>query len=200
MTGYRSRWRRLLIAGALCLSLAPMARSQPPAGGSQISVTIGDEVRDAGGLPVSEASVTVRNTLTGVSQHQATDQRGRYSFAGLRAARYWVAASHAGLATLGRYVDVPEAAAAAGAINFRLPVAGLNQQLTRAFPDRIWDLYGSKRSASGPPYLGPSTISPTAQTRKVRQPAPAFDRPDYGRTFRVGLQYSFDREKTRSEQ
>lgn len=114
-------------------------RSQPLAGGSQTSATIEGEVQDATGLPVSEASVTLRNTLTGVSQQHATDERGRYSFARLRAGRYWVAASHAGLATLGRYVDVPESSAANG-INFRLPVAGLNQQVTVVSSSRVEEL------------------------------------------------------------
>jgi hypothetical protein len=105
MTGARSRWRRLSMAGALALFLAPAARSEPAAGGPQTSVTIEGEVQDAAGLPVSEAAVTVRNTLTGASQQQMTD-------------------------------------------------------------------------------------------RKLRQPTPVFNRLDYGRTFRVGLRYSFTRERS----
>jgi len=89
-------------------------RSQPLAGGTQTSAMIEGEVQDAAVLPVSEASVTLRNALTGVSQQHATDERGRYSFARMRAGRYGLAASHSGLATLGRYVDVPESSAANG--------------------------------------------------------------------------------------
>ena len=48
------------------------------------------EVRDAAGLPVPGASMTLRNTLTGHSQQRSTDDAGRYSFTGLRPGRYWV--------------------------------------------------------------------------------------------------------------
>jgi len=65
MTGNRSRWCPLFVAGGLALFLAPAARSEPPAGESQISVTIEGQVQDAAGLPVSEAAVTVRNTNNG---------------------------------------------------------------------------------------------------------------------------------------
>jgi outer membrane receptor for ferrienterochelin and colicins len=139
MTGTRSRWCCFLLAAALCLSSAHVALSQELAAGGHVSAALEGEVQDAAGLPISAASVTVRNTLTGFSQQQPTDERGRYSFAGLRAGRYWVAASHAGLATLGRYVDVPESSTASG-INFRLPVAGLSQQVTVVSSSRVEEL------------------------------------------------------------
>lgn len=126
------------MAAAVGLSFIPLAYSQPAAV-PQASGRIEGEVQDAAGLPISGAWVTVRNTLTGLSQQQATDEQGHYSFAGLRAGRYWVAASQPGLATLGRYVDAHDSTAAGG-IDFRLPVSGLSQQVTVVSSSRVEEL------------------------------------------------------------
>lgn len=73
----------------------------------------------------------------------------------------------------------------------------LNAQTgARAFPYRIWDLYGSKRLRFGTTVYGAIDNLFESTDRKLRQPTPAFDRPDYGRTFRVGLRYSFTRERS----
>ncbi len=65
----------------------------------------------------------------------------------------------------------------------------------RAFPYRIWDLYASKRLVQGTTVYGAIDNLFDSTDRKLRQPQPAFDRPDYGRTLRVGLRYSFARER-----
>jgi outer membrane receptor for ferrienterochelin and colicins len=72
----------------------------------------------------------------------------------------------------------------------------LNSQTSaRAFGYRIWDLYTSKS-------LGPRTTVYAAvdnlfdsTDRKLRHATPSFDRPDVGRTFRIGLRYSFATER-----
>ncbi|MBI4906118.1 MAG: TonB-dependent receptor, partial [Acidobacteria bacterium] len=91
------------------------------------------------GLPVSGASMTIRNTLTGYSLQRLTDDVGRYSFAGVRPGRYWVVASRPGLADQGSYVEVLESVALADT-NFRLPLAGLSQQVTVVSSSRVEEL------------------------------------------------------------
>ncbi|MBI4903595.1 MAG: carboxypeptidase regulatory-like domain-containing protein, partial [Acidobacteria bacterium] len=90
---YRFAGATSFLAAALWFSLASMAPCQEAAGPSVPGGVIEGEVRDPAGLPVSGASMTIRNTLTGYSLQRLTDDVGRYSFAGVRPGRYWVVAS-----------------------------------------------------------------------------------------------------------
>ncbi len=68
---------------------------------------------------------------------------------------------------------------------------------TYAYGYQIWDLYASKKLVSGLEVYGAIDNLADRTDRKLRNPIPSFDRPDYGRTFRIGLRYSFHREKIR---
>lgn len=63
-----------------------------------------------------------------------------------------------------------------------------------AYGYQIWNLYGSKSLVRG--LRGFAAIDNLADSRdrKLSQDTPSFDRPDYGRTYRVGLNYTFPRE------
>jgi outer membrane receptor for ferrienterochelin and colicins len=60
-----------------------------------------------------------------------------------------------------------------------------------ALPYQIWSLYGSKELHWGVRAFGAIDNLADSRDPKLNDPQPSFDRPDYGRTFRVGLQYSF---------
>ncbi|MEK7405541.1 MAG: TonB-dependent receptor [Acidobacteriota bacterium] len=69
------------------------------------------------------------------------------------------------------------------------------QTRSRAYPYRLWGLSASKRLAGGCSIYGTIDNLFDSTDRKLRQPTPTFDRPDYGRTFRIGLRYSFARKR-----
>lgn len=68
------------------------------------------------------------------------------------------------------------------------PAAG-----TYGFGYQIWDVYASKKLPRGiQAYTAVDNLA-NSRDRKLGNAVPSFDRPDYGRTFRVGLRYSFAR-------
>lgn len=66
-------------------------------------------------------------------------------------------------------------------------------QGTYAYGYRIWDLYASKKLVSGLEMYAAIDNLADSTDRKLRNPTPSFDRPDYGRTFRIGMRYSLAR-------
>lgn len=70
------------------------------------------------------------------------------------------------------------------------PAAG-----TYAYGYQIWDLYASKNLRGGVQAFGAIDNLADDTDRKLGNPTPSFDRPDYGRTFRIGLRYSFTKER-----
>jgi outer membrane receptor protein involved in Fe transport len=66
---------------------------------------------------------------------------------------------------------------------------------TAAFGYAMWDFYVSKRLPRG--VQGYLTIDNLANSRdqKLGLPTPTFDRPDYGRTYRVGVRWRAQKEK-----
>ncbi len=62
---------------------------------------------------------------------------------------------------------------------------------TRGLPFRIWDAYAGKDFRRGfQTFLAVDNLN-NSRDGKLALPVPTFDRPDYGRTFRVGLRYRF---------
>ena len=71
------------------------------------------------------------------------------------------------------------------------PMAG-----TYGYGYQIWDLYASKRLGAGFQAFGAIDNLADSRDRKLDNPVPTFDRPDYGRTFRIGLRYTFTQEES----
>lgn len=70
----------------------------------------------------------------------------------------------------------------------------LNPSLgTYAYGYQIWDAYASKKLVAGLQAFGAIDNLADTTDRKLNNPTPTFDRPDYGRTFRIGLRYTFHR-------
>jgi outer membrane receptor for ferrienterochelin and colicins len=113
--------------------------TQSPGDGAPPPAAIEGSVQDPAGLPIPQAPVTLRNTLTGLSRRQLTDEKGRYSFRGLRPGTYWIAAAQPGLSDVARLVDLREGAPVRS-IDFRLPVAGLSQHVTVVSSSRLEEL------------------------------------------------------------
>jgi outer membrane receptor for ferrienterochelin and colicins len=65
---------------------------------------------------------------------------------------------------------------------------------TRGLPYRIWDAYAGKDLQRGFQAFAAVDNLNNSRDGKLNLPAPAFDRPDYGRTFRIGLRYRFRQE------
>ena len=65
---------------------------------------------------------------------------------------------------------------------------------TYGYGYRIWDLYASKHLRRGFQAFGSIDNLADSTDRKLDAGTPGFDRPDYGRTFRLGLRYAFSRE------
>ena len=64
---------------------------------------------------------------------------------------------------------------------------------TRGLPFRIWDAYVSKDLKRGlQTFIAVDNLN-NSRDAKLRLANPTFDRPDYGRTFRVGLRFRFGR-------
>jgi outer membrane receptor for ferrienterochelin and colicins len=62
---------------------------------------------------------------------------------------------------------------------------------TRGFPFQIWDFYVSKNLKKGfQTYFTVDNLN-NSRDGKLSYATPTFDRPDYGRMFRVGLRYRF---------
>ena len=64
---------------------------------------------------------------------------------------------------------------------------------TYAYGYQICDLYASKRLPYGLQAFGTINNFADSTDKKLSLPTPTFDRPDYGRTFRIGLRYEFRR-------
>jgi outer membrane receptor for ferrienterochelin and colicins len=60
-----------------------------------------------------------------------------------------------------------------------------------AYGYQIWSVYGSKSLVRGLRAFGAIDNLANSRDPKLNQPQPSFDRPDFGRTFRVGLNYTF---------
>jgi outer membrane receptor for ferrienterochelin and colicins len=69
------------------------------------------------------------------------------------------------------------------------PAAG-----TYGYGYRIWDAYASKHLRRGFQAFGSIDNLADSTDRRLASATPGFDRPDYGRTFRLGLRYSFSKE------
>jgi outer membrane receptor for ferrienterochelin and colicins len=68
-------------------------------------------------------------------------------------------------------------------------------QNTRAFGFAMWDLYGAKRLPRGLEFYGAVDNLANSRDRKLHDPTPTFDRPDFGRTYRIGMRYAFGRDE-----
>jgi outer membrane receptor protein involved in Fe transport len=62
-----------------------------------------------------------------------------------------------------------------------------------AYAYQIWNLYASKMLARGVRVFAAVDNLGDSRDRKLTDAQPTFDRPDYGRTARFGVQYSFTR-------
>jgi outer membrane receptor for ferrienterochelin and colicins len=58
----------------------------------------------------------------------------------------------------------------------------------------IWNLYASKDIAHGVQMYGAIDNLGDSRDALLSQPTPTYDRTDYGRTFRIGMRYTFPRE------
>lgn len=66
-----------------------------------------------------------------------------------------------------------------------------------AYGYQIWNLYVSKSLGRGIRAFGAIDNFANSRDRKLTQAQPSYDRPDYGRTFRVGFQYTFPQREQR---
>lgn len=64
-----------------------------------------------------------------------------------------------------------------------------------AFGYQVWNVYAAKRLGVGLEAFGSIDNLADSRDRKLSDFPPSFDRPDYGRMFRVGIRYTFVREK-----
>jgi outer membrane receptor for ferrienterochelin and colicins len=65
---------------------------------------------------------------------------------------------------------------------------------TRGLPFQIWDAYVGKDFRRGfQSFLAIDNLN-NSRDAKLRLPTPTFDRPDFGRTYRIGLRYRFQPE------
>ncbi|MBX5494728.1 MAG: TonB-dependent receptor [Bryobacteraceae bacterium] len=64
---------------------------------------------------------------------------------------------------------------------------------TSAYGYRIWDLYLSKQFRGLTAYASIDNLFDSVD-RKLRETPPTFDRPDFGRSFRIGMRWNFPRE------
>lgn len=134
--------RSFVAAIALVISLcAPLSAQTPnrstvlpsPEGGR-----VEGHVRDAGGLMVPHASVTLRHTLTGYYRQQDTNESGEYAFAGLPEGRYSLLVSAPGLRNEARSVEVSRREALV--VDVQLPVAQVHQEVTVVSGSRVEEL------------------------------------------------------------
>ncbi|BDC49066.1 TonB-dependent receptor [Bryobacterales bacterium F-183] len=65
--------------------------------------------------------------------------------------------------------------------------------VTRGLPFQIWDAYGAKSWAKGFETFVAVDNFANSRDGKLQYATPSFDRPDYGRTARVGVRYRFGR-------
>lgn len=68
-------------------------------------------------------------------------------------------------------------------------------QNTRGLGYAIWDFYAAKRLPRGLEFYGAIDNLANSRDQKLSNPTPSFDRPDYGRMYRVGLRYQFSRDE-----
>jgi outer membrane receptor for ferrienterochelin and colicins len=61
---------------------------------------------------------------------------------------------------------------------------------TRGLPFAIWDAYAGKDYRASTAFVGVDNLS-NSRDGKLQLPNPSFDRPDFGRTIRVGLRFRF---------
>lgn len=64
---------------------------------------------------------------------------------------------------------------------------------TRGYGYGIWDLYASKQIRGGLQAFGSIDNLGNSRDQKLSLPVPAYDRPDYGRMWRLGMRYNFHR-------
>jgi outer membrane receptor for ferrienterochelin and colicins len=64
-----------------------------------------------------------------------------------------------------------------------------------AYGYQIWSIYASKSLGHGVHAFGAVDNLADSRDQKLSQAQPSFDRPDYGRTFRVGLRYTLSHEQ-----
>jgi outer membrane receptor for ferrienterochelin and colicins len=62
-----------------------------------------------------------------------------------------------------------------------------------AFGYQTWNLYASQKLRRGVQVFGAIDNLADSTDAKLNLASPSFDRPDYGRTFRIGLRYSLVR-------
>lgn len=62
---------------------------------------------------------------------------------------------------------------------------------TRGLPYQIWDAYASKQLYRGARLFAAVDNLNNSRDGKLQLATPSFDRPDYGRTWRLGLRYQF---------
>jgi len=92
-------------------------------------------------------------------------------------------------------------------VDYSLPRWGLNANVrgtffshwllnaaagTRGLPFQVWDAYAGKDYRRFTAFLGVDNLN-DSRDGKLQLATPTFDRPDYGRTLRVGLRYRFTR-------
>jgi len=64
---------------------------------------------------------------------------------------------------------------------------------TRGFGYGIWDAYASKEIRGGLQAFGAIDNLGNSRDQKLSLPTPTYDRPDYGRMWRLGMRYNFHR-------
>ncbi len=131
-------------------------------------------VSDPAGAVMSNASVTITETDTGIASHTQTNERGEYVFTGLRPSKYSVKAESAGFRTSER-TNVIFAVDQETTLNFSLSPARVSE---------------SVQVTSSSPLL--DTESPTLGTEITNEyvkEIPLFNRNFFGLTFLSGRRY-----------
>src|SRR3989441_10206573 len=121
--GSRMGWRRIV----LCLGILIM--SSLAAIGQLTTGTIAGTVTDQSGAAVPGATVTLKNTDTGISRTVQTRENGKYEALSLPAGSYEVSASLAGFRTA-VHTGISLAVGQNAAIDFALQVGQVNEAVT----------------------------------------------------------------------
>jgi outer membrane receptor for ferrienterochelin and colicins len=129
----------LMRRGVLLSALFALILCAVPAPSQGRPYVIKGQVVDPQGLPVAEATLTLRNTLSGKSQQQRTSSNGHYSFHLIEPGFYTLIASHGGFSDQVRFLQLkPEYLLLTEDI--RLPVAGVRQDVTVVSGSRVEEL------------------------------------------------------------
>jgi hypothetical protein len=129
----------LLLALSLCAPLRAQTTTQAGEHASPEGGKVAGHVRDASGLVVPRAGVTLRNTLTGANRQKDTSDAGEYSFSGIPEGRYSLSASAAGLATEVRLIEISREASPE-VMDIQLPLARVSEQVTVVSGSRVEEL------------------------------------------------------------